>query len=202
MNIYNDSRSVLRGRVSAWRCHDDFRNQKIENPHRRFACSHPSWFGGPLHHSTGIVIQNWSMRLLLQGFIGSLEPHFLGVRWVTMSCRGGFDDVEPHECPIPQNSISMSCFRVTTLHHRLGWLRLAIRQSGNQLLWSQSRTINKNQDVCLHVSFRKFAVAVVILRLIYKTGRWQEEGKIKWVSCEPSFEKTFTTSHHNDRKQQ
>jgi hypothetical protein len=82
-----------------------------------------------------------------------------------MSGRGGFDDAEPHECPIPQKFISVSCFRVTTLHHRLG--------AGNQPCCSSDRELvpQIRLRVCLHVQLSKCAVAAAILKLIRKTNK-------------------------------
>ena len=89
-------------------------------------------FGGSLHYPAEIVMQKLISATALAGFFGPLGPHFPGTRWITMfgkARKGGLDDVEPHECPIPRKSIRVSCLRVTTLHHRLGCLRLATRQS-------------------------------------------------------------------------
>ena len=115
-----------------WRWHDDYQHQKIKSPHWRFACPNYTTIWWILTLSGGDNNTKVNQCDCSCGVFGSLEPHFTGTRWITMfgkARKGGLDDVEPHECPIPRKSIRVSCLRVTTLHHRLGCLRLATRQS-------------------------------------------------------------------------
>lgn len=73
----------------------------------------PTRFRWILASSNGDSNTESTSATALAGVFRFLEPHFPGTQWVAMSCRGGFDDVEPHKCP----NLEESTIFLLSSHH-------------------------------------------------------------------------------------